>query len=222
MKQVIAVDIDEVLFPLTPTFMDYHNEVYKTQLTLAHKTCDFLEEIIGGTTAEMLAKMDDYLATRHYAGATPIPDARAVVRRLSKDYRLVLITARAASWREATERFIEEHFPGSFSDLLFCFGSNGPDDYIGKRQLCERVNARVLIDDTLHNIQSTSGNGIHGVLFGDYPWNQHPGLPGHITRCPDWPAVEVLLASGRLTAAAVTGPGPACSIAAQPALLSLA
>lgn len=190
MKQIIAVDIDEVLFPLTPSFMAYHNETYGTRLKPAHKKSDFLEEVTGETEAQMMAKIDAYLQTHHYANAKPVPGAVDAISRLSETYRLVIITARTANYRGSTESFVAKHFPGMFNDILYSFDAIDPAKYTPKKDLCKHVRALALVDDSLRNIQSIADTGVQGILFGDYAWNQHPELPSHVTRCIDWQAVE--------------------------------
>jgi 5'(3')-deoxyribonucleotidase len=189
-KKVLAVDIDEVLFPFTPTFLAYHNAAYQTQLTLAHKQSDFLEHITGETEDQMCAKIDAYLKTPFYAHAGPLPDAVGAIRRLSKSWRLVIITARTPNYRGSTELFIERHFPGMFSGIFYSCDAHDPKKITPKHSLCQQVGAYALVDDSLRNLQTVADVGVHGVLFGNYPWNQRTPLPKRVTRCKDWGAVE--------------------------------
>ncbi|HVX57219.1 MAG TPA: hypothetical protein VHA37_05800, partial [Candidatus Saccharimonadales bacterium] len=58
-----------------------------------------------------------------------------------------------------------------------------------KAAVCREVGAVALIDDSLGHVQTCAEQGIDGVLFGDYPWNQAEELPAGVTRCADWAAV---------------------------------
>ena len=197
-KPVLAVDIDDVLFSWTPTFLEYHNTTHNTRLTPGDRRSDFLEEVIGITEAQMLDKIDAYIQTRHYVDAGPVPGAVTAIKELSKTYRLVIVTARTVNYRGTTEIFIEKYFPNVFSDILYSLRVDRPTEFIPKKELCRQVNAFALIDDSVRNLLPVVDAGMTGILFGDFAWHRQHILPERVIRCTSWEDVVVYLDRSRL------------------------
>lgn len=193
MKKVIAVDIDEVLFPLSPTFLDYHNTHHGSAYTLDEMTTYHLEELTGETSEQMLEKIHAYLDTHYFETGQPIAGALQSLRRLAKRYELVIITARDIHYRGKTEAWLEQHFGDLFSQVHYTHTLDEPHKEIEKYVLCRQAGAEVLIDDNLHHLTKAAAHGIDGILFGDYGWNRSADLPENIVRCQDWQSVEIYL-----------------------------
>lgn len=122
----------------------------------------------------------------------------AALRRLG--YRLVIITARNEHVRDASWEWTQRHFPGCFEEII-CTGQfalqqrvdglpgidqgNVAPKKLTKAEVCIRVGAKILIDDSLENALacaeyvSPSGDGVAPpvLLFGDYQWNKRLSLP---------------------------------------------
>lgn len=192
-KSVIAVDVGEVLFPLSPTFLEYHNNQHQTAFTLDEMTSYYLEELTGETSEQMLEKIHAYLDTHYFRSGRPISGAIEVISRLAESFNLVIITARDIHYRGRTETWLKEHFGDLFSQLHYTHTLDEPNKEIEKYVLCQRVGAKVLIDDNLHHLSKAAEHGIAGILFGNYGWNQYDVLPDNITRCQDWQSVEAFL-----------------------------
>lgn len=125
-------------------------------------------------------------------------EGTAALRRLG--YRLIIITARNEHVRDASWEWAQRHFPGCFQEII-CTGQfavqQRPDGVPGvdqanvipkkltKAEVCIRVGANLLIDDSLENAVacaehvSPSGDevGPPVLLFGDYQWNKRLSLP---------------------------------------------
>jgi len=112
----------------------------------------------------------------------PSKECLEVVQALSKRYKLYIITARQHKFEEITRRYVEEHFPGMFSGIGLA-NYYGPGPRFTKSELCKRHGCQLLIDDLKKNIQELEG--IAGLLFGKYPWNQEEGL--------EWNEIQRLL-----------------------------
>src|SRR5207344_1526958 len=109
-KPTIAVDIDEVLFPMVPTLLEYHNSEHGTSFEIDQMTSYFLQDLTGDTLEEIMAKLKAYLDTEHHTQSQPIPGSIEAIKALREHYRLVLITSRNDFYRGHTENFIEQHF----------------------------------------------------------------------------------------------------------------
>jgi 5'(3')-deoxyribonucleotidase len=188
-KEVIAVDIDEVLFPMAPTFLHHYNTQHGTVYTVDQMTSYYLETLTGDTEEYMLSKIKEYLKTENYRSGQPITGSIDAIQELRKRFNLALVTSRNRFYRGSTEEFLETHFGGLYDQLHYTHNAEGPDVYIPKHVICKDIGAIALVDDHLSNVISCAENGIQGILFGDYPWNQAEHLPDGVIRCKDWSAV---------------------------------
>ena len=145
--------------------------------------------------------MKDFYATNWVRSILPIDGAQegtAALRRLG--YRLVIVTARNEHVRDTSWEWVQRHFPGCFDEII-CTGQfafqQRLDDVPGadqgnvvpkkvtKAEVCVRIGAKLLIDDSLENAVacatyvSSSGDGGPPpvLLFGDYQWNKRLSLP---------------------------------------------
>jgi len=188
-KPVLAIDIDEVLFPFTDLFLAYHNEKHGTNIALSDMQTNYLEDITGDTLEQILVKLEDFANTEAFRQNRPLQHSVESLEKLRQHYELVLVTARDHFYRGHTERFIEGHYPNVFRELHYTHQIETPHEREKKWVMCQRLNAVALIDDTLKNVVQCAEHGIDGIVFGDYPWNQADELPPGVTRCKDWPAV---------------------------------
>ena len=84
---------------------------------------------------------------------------------------------------EATDFWVDQHFPDTFDQILFTEESDGKT----KGQICRKYGASWLIDDNVEHAQSAVDAGVEIILFGDYGW--HHKAPPHFHRCRDWAQV---------------------------------
>lgn len=122
-------------------------------------------------------------------------EGTTALRRLG--YRLVIVTARNEHLRDASWEWTQQHFPGCFQDLI-CTGqfavqqrpdgvdqANGIPKKITKADVCIRIGAKLLIDDSLENavafaehVPTTEDTVVPPVLlFGNYQWNKRLSFP---------------------------------------------
>lgn len=188
-KPTIAVDIDEVLFPMGPTFLHYYNTEHGTDYKLDQMTSYFLEDVTGDSTEYMLGKIQAYLETEHYTKGHPVSGALEAIHKLREKFRLVLITSRDHFFRGHTEKFLEKHFSGLYDELHYTHAAEDPSKRTPKYVICQEIRAIALIDDHLPNVVGCAENGVEGILFGDYPWNQIEKLPKGVTRVKNWEEV---------------------------------
>ena len=188
-KPTIAVDIDEVLFPMAPTFLSYYNTQHGTNYKLDQMTSYFLEDLTGESTEEMLAKIQAYLKAEIYTQGKPVIGSLGAIHKLREKFKLVVVTSRDHFFRGHTEAFLDSHFSGLYDELHYTHKPDSPDIRTPKYKICQEIKAIALIDDHLSNVVGCAENGIKGILFGDYPWNQTKKLPEGVTRLKNWQEV---------------------------------
>jgi hypothetical protein len=112
-----------------------------------------------------------FYKSKYLLATKPIKGAFSNLKKLQKDYDLVLVTARPSFTKKVTLQALKEHFPDIFSSVYLtnAFSKSGRKKL--KSEVCLEVGAKLLIDDALHNAEDCAEKGIPVVLFRR-PWNQ--------------------------------------------------
>lgn len=191
-RPIIAIDLDDTLADSTEALRLLVNERLDANLTADDYRVEgqywgYYERVWGqhGLTA---ASHDDFSAEMvvDQMHVPLLPGASFAVARLLKRFRVIFVTARDASWEEATRRWITNHFSEESFELYFTENHKTVNAKT-KGQLCRELGANLLIDDNVQHCQSAIDQGLDAILFGDYGW--HVDAPTEITRCRNWPAV---------------------------------
>lgn len=190
-KTVIAIDVDEVLSPFVEGLVAWHNAYYGTAYTLHDFITYNFHQVWGGSLELAIDKSCLYFENRDPETAKPLLNAERVLKRLHQDHELVVVTSRMLTHRSHTEAWINEHFPNIFQQIILCnHWSKEGGQSIKKSQACLTHGAKFLIDDLPRYVEDAASEGISGLLFGNYPWNQQFNPHAQIRRVANWQAVE--------------------------------
>jgi len=189
-RLVIAIDCDDVLMATTPYFVDAYNAKYGTSVKIETSHIDG-EEVWGVNREVQFERLDELTKTEDYFNITPTAEEVAVLNELSESHSLHLVTARKPEELELTQTILNRDLPNIFTSFDFV-GWTG-----SKGEVCERIGADVLVDDSVRNLVDAFQHGmpIEGLmLFGDYPWNQEiPDFLAGVKRCRDWNEVRIVV-----------------------------
>lgn len=192
MKQLIAVDVDEVLCDGIQDFIDYSNDQFGTKLTIADYD-EHWSRMWQIDQTETQRRAHQWHVSGKIGRHANVPDAADILRHLAKDYNLVVTTSRREILRDQTLDWLTEHFDGVFKDVHFAgFYDSNIDDRafaMTKAGLYREIGADYAIDDQLKHCLAADDQGMSAILFGEYPWNQTDTLRVGITRCKNWSAV---------------------------------
>jgi 5'(3')-deoxyribonucleotidase len=183
---VIAIDCDDVLLPSTRTIVDLYNQRHNTNVTYARAHTSGNEEW-AALREEVRDRIHAVQLSEEYANIQPFPEAVVAVRQLAADgHRLHMVTARDSKLLQATEAMLKEYFDEGVFTTLEHVGLDGT-----KGDVCQRLQADVLIDDSLKHLANAAEYGIDGLLwFGDYPWQGGDQAFGGAVHCVSWADVE--------------------------------
>ena len=185
-KQVIAVDIDEVLMPHFVDLITWYNAKFGTTLTEYdnHPT----DPGNWGTDDVTVAikRVHQFYDTQEFMDSKPFKEARKELEFLGSYYDLIVVTARDTILEAATTDWISRHFKELFQSIHFTKHFNFEGQRRDKVEVLRELNVSYFIDDSLANIDLAAAAGIQSVLFGDYAWNQADVLPKNVTRCKNW------------------------------------
>ena len=194
-KPVLAVDVDDVLYPLVSLFVEYHNTYHGTTTAAEQFHHYVFEKDLDITKDQFIERFRAFGAAGGFVDGPPMADTQEAIRRLSEKYDLVIVTSRWQDWEEDTIAWLKEHFPDSFSKIHFANSHTWHrGDKLDKASICQELGAVAFLDDSPKNVELVSNVGIKSLLFGDYPWNRNAQLPANGQRVKDWNEVrEVLL-----------------------------
>lgn len=193
-RATIAIDIDDVLADNAAGFVAFSNRKWGTSL----RPEDYDEHWAKVWQVDH-EEVERRAAAFHQSGVfreyERTDAAVPVLKRLSQDYNLIIVTSRRLEVRDDTVGWIHRHYPGVFTDEAIHFA--GIWDVIDehsihrtKADVVEQLGADYLIDDQTKHCVAVAEKGRETLLFGDYSWNQMHPLPDRVARVNDWAAVE--------------------------------
>lgn len=199
-RQTIAVDIDDVLAASAPGFAEYSNRRWGSNVSAADYDEDW-SKFWGISLAEAVVRAEEWHNSDAVREYTSIEHARPVLNTLKERFDLVVVTSRRIVLKAATDNWLEENFPGMFSDIHYAGIWDTDGDltealHATKTDVCKAVGADYLIDDQLKHCIAAGNAGIGALLFGDYTWNRNDeALSDGVQRVSSWRDVEAFFAA---------------------------
>jgi uncharacterized HAD superfamily protein len=191
-KQVIAVDIDDVLAAESEFIIAYGNKQWGHTLTLE----DYQENWSDMWGVDM-DEMERRAAELHLPGIQTsyrlIEGGHEVLKRLKQRYDLIILTSRRGVLKVETLEWINRVFADVFSEIHFTgfYDTTRTDRHLlTKGELAKQIGADYLIDDQPKHCFAAAEAGMKSVLFGDYAFSRHLELPDGVTRCNTWAEVS--------------------------------
>lgn len=187
-KQIIAVDIDDVIYPLVPDLIDYLDKNHKVKLTKDEFVKYDIREVWQGGPIEAEKIFNGY-KERSAIEVAPLKGAKDVLHKLAFKYDVIVMTARDITVEQKTKEWIYHHFPEIFKEVHLLGNRRESVIFRSKAEVCKQLGVYCLIDDRLQTALEVNKAGIKAILFGDYPWNRTNELPDGITRLKNWQEV---------------------------------
>jgi 5'(3')-deoxyribonucleotidase len=187
-KPVIAVDIDDVLFPFVDGVAGYHNSLKGTTLTAADFFTYNFSQVWGISPAEADEVIGSFLGNENLE-LRPVDGAAGALGQLGRDFDIVLVTARNEIFEKETVQWLRCHLPDLFRHVIFAGNPHDGRPYRAKGVICQELGAQLLIDDHPSNLLSAAECGVDGVLFGSKAWSVLDNPSTRITSCVNWEAV---------------------------------
>jgi 5'(3')-deoxyribonucleotidase len=191
-KQIIAVDVDDVIAANAIGFVAYSNKKYGTNLTVD----DYQEhwgEVWKTDYEEAERRAVEYHESGHIATYGVIEGAYDVLKELKERFTLVVLTTRRNAINQLTKDWINKYYPDIFDKVTFSGFFDSPTEksiQMTKGDLAKSIGANYLIDDQSKHVLSAAEKGMKGLLFGDYAWNSIEKLPSDIIRVTNWEEVR--------------------------------
>ncbi len=193
-KKTIAIDIDDVLAANAKGFVEFSNERWGTKL----KPDDYTEhwaEMWGIEHDEMNERRATILSEKVFIKHRSFDDAKPALTKLGEKHNLVVVSSRSHEVHTDTRDWIENNFPGIFSEIHFAKIWDDPSVHIldklklTKTEICQEIGADYLIDDQPKHCFAVAKAGITTLLFGTYEWTNISNLPKNVIRVKNWQEV---------------------------------
>ncbi len=189
-KEVIATDIDEVLFPFVETFSGWHNQEYGTNLSRDDFNSYEFNDTLGVSVPETVHRVHQFLSMDHHLqGVEPLEHSMSAVAKLSEVYGLKAVTARRPQFEGTTSEYILHYFERNIGEVTLVGTKATMGEARSKAEVCTELGAIALIDDSIEHVRGCAEVGVRGILFGDYPWNRGDLLPDGVIRHTNWVGV---------------------------------
>jgi len=189
----VAIDVDEVLAQYLKGYTSFLNDTGGTQLKVSDFHTYKFWEVTGRSREEEVEQVYAYHETAFFRELEPVPGACEAVSELAAlaGVELHVVTSRQENITEATHDWLGRHFPGVFPrDRVHIgnhFGKEGAK--VSKPEMCARIGAGVLVDDSLDYCRELAEAGTPALLFdlaGGYGWNQGPLPHELVARVTGW------------------------------------
>jgi 5'(3')-deoxyribonucleotidase len=169
----IAVDMDEVLFPMISRLDKFYRKKYKKcPPSYYPKKYDY-STYYGFSTKESKTFVKEFYYSDIAYNTEPLPNAYKSMKALKTRNELYVVTGRQtySQCKNVTYYLLEKHFPNIFEEVIFTNSYSLEGTETPKTQVCINKNLDLLIDDSVYNCQEVMKENIDGVLFGNYTWN---------------------------------------------------
>ncbi len=196
-KQVIAVDIDDVLAFTAEGWVDFTNKTWGMNLSADDYDEDWVK-VWNIEYADALKRRDVVFGSGIHSQFEYNKEAKSVLQSLARKYRLIVVTSRLEIVRAETMDWLDKHFKGVFEDVKFSgfydkhFQNEDYQDAVKqtKADLLQQLGASYLIDDQPKHCFAAAKIGVTSLLFGVHKWSQIEKLPDKVVRVKDWMEVE--------------------------------
>ncbi len=183
----IGVDVDDVLAEFQPGWIDYHNAIHGSSMTVETMT-DYNYSISFKIPGEIIfPRVHDFYKTEGFENLVPVDGSIKFIKKLSKKHNLFAITARPDTTVDLSLIWIKKHYGEVFKEIVFC-NHYSQDPNIPKQlksDICKLHRVDIFIEDALHNAKDVASSGTK-VLLLDKPWNRKLIEHENIIRVANW------------------------------------
>lgn len=177
----IGIDIDDVLVDFFKHFIVYHNKTHGTSFKLDEVREYDPTKVWGGKRPEWESKIIQFYGSRIYKDMKPIKNSLKAIKTLKKKHELFIITSRYDITENETIKWLEKHYPKTFSQVHFTYS----DPNFNKGNICKKLGIDIMIDDHIGNAVECAKKGITVFLLHK-PWNKNKKLRKHIKKVNSW------------------------------------
>jgi 5'(3')-deoxyribonucleotidase len=185
-KEIVALDVDDVLFEFVKGVNLYYNEIKGTWFKFEDYTSSKLGKVWGCPEEEAIEVIHEFFKTPAFRNLKPLPYSQEVIMELKREKKFIALSYRPLEIEKITRELIGDYFFGMPS---FCVGSYyfGASPLISKLEFCIKNGAKRIIEDNTKNASECGEGGISSILLTK-PWNENVST-NSFKRVKNWLAV---------------------------------
>jgi len=168
----IAFDIDDVLCDLVGDFLIFYNKKFDTYFKYNNFYSYAWYDVLEHNKNDFKLVIDEYLDNGGYLKLTPYNDMINLLKDLSIDNDIYLITARPDIYDKDTKKWLDKFLGNSYKRLIY---SNNNHSYknnnLTKAEICKKLDIKFIVEDAIDYAINCVKLGIR-VFLVDRPWNQ--------------------------------------------------
>ena len=178
MGRRIGIDIDDTLGVFISDFLDFYNELKRTNFRLEDIYTLPIREVLGLTEKEERVWFDAYNEKFPLTEGKTIRGTIEVINKLHRqgDY-LMAVTGRSEQIKEKTQLWLDQKYSGKISEL-HCKPH-------GIRKAEMKLRLDVIVEDNSDEALAFAEAGVRTYLL-DYPWNRKVDSRENIVRVCSW------------------------------------
>lgn len=190
---VIAVDIDDVLYPFADTVIPYVHKMSGKHVTPLELFGDQKMTASGLSDTDFIRIVSEYHFEPENIHHKPLNGVLEHLTDLAIDNDVYLVTSRVHSMKNVTEQWVSMHLPGvPLKELIFVGNHWNGRVTETKAEVCKRIKADFLIEDQPRYVDMFINHPTQAILFGEYDWNRNHAA-SHFTRAKDWFEVRKII-----------------------------
>lgn len=182
----IAVDMDEVLFPMISRLDRYYKRKYKKSPPIHYPKKYDYSTYFNISVNESKEFVNSFYYSDIAYSTKPINNSVNAMRKLkNNNNRLSVVTGRQTypQCKNVTSYLLQTHFGNLFDKVIFTNSYSLHGTETAKSDICKLHNFDLLIDDSVYNCKESLENNIESILYGEYEWNKDCH---DLTRIPSW------------------------------------
>lgn len=191
----IAIDIDDTLARFQKGFLMYFNKLTGSTIKESDiNSYDFyVKSLPDLSRKEIFQKMIAFYDTDEFKNLEPLKYSQETVKKLAEDNTLYVVTSRPDYISIPSIMWLEEHYPSIFNDYFFTnqFGAKPNAHVQTKSEVCKKLDASILIEDSFAHATEAIENGFRAILINK-PWNIEEKNK-EIERVNNWEDIKKLI-----------------------------
>ena len=173
----IGIDLDDVVFEFTKTFLDYYYKKYGKEIKFEDVKTYYFQDIFDLSLGEVVDLIRDMASKGIVENLPPCDYAKESILNLAKDHEIIFLTSRIV--QQGTLESLKKLFPNIEFRLIYSSNPYANSEGKTKGNICCQEDIDIMIEDTKEHANEIAANGTK-VLLLDKPWNQdyqeHPKI----------------------------------------------
>ncbi len=184
-KIKIGIDLDEVVADFINKFLEFYNGKYEKNILKEDiKSYNLWEnDFFGFDKQGAIQIVDEFYDSELFDEMELIQDATRVIRELSDDFEIFIVTSRPLRFKEKTENFLKNN--QILYEIIYSNEIHNANGSKNKADICKELGVNILIDDNKDYAKNCAENNIKVFLLSK-PWNSNHEKHENIIKVENW------------------------------------